>query len=420
MTLPLVPPEPDDNAGHGDVDPLGFDPPPDWPDPRDVSAAGLRDAFSNPGRFSLGAEEELMLLDPVTLDVAPRSEHVLSRLAGDGKFHRELLAAQLEIVTPVLQSAPEIARCLASARRQLVDALHGEVLIAGSGVHPGATQPAVVSASARYAAQEREYRWAVTGCGQTFGLHIHVAVPGPDRALAVYNALRSYLPELIALGANAPIYQGRDTGLCSVRPKLTEAFSRAGVPPSFASWDDFLTLIEWGRRSGSFPDHSHLWWDLRPHPTYGTLEIRVPDAQTRSEDAGAIAGVVQALAVHLAARFDAGETLPVHSSLLITENRWRALRHGLRGWLADLDTGDVRPTRLRLLGLLEELREAAASVGAEDALAHARTLAAGNGAERQRYVAAREGLPGLLAWLARESCNHQQVSTPMTDPASHA
>ena len=123
---------------------------------------------------------------------------------------------------------------------------------------------------------------------------MHVAVPGADRALAVYNALRSYLPMLWALGANSPFVGGKDSGLCSIRPKLNEAFPRAGVPPRFATWEELLSFEAWGRSGGLFPDHTHFWWDLRPHLEHGTLELRATDAHTRVEDAAAIAALYQA------------------------------------------------------------------------------------------------------------------------------
>src|SRR4051812_44078859 len=169
------------NTARDGADQLGVDPPVAWPASSELTVAAVREAFADPGRFSVGVEEELMLLDPVTLDVAPRSDEIVRRLGGDSRFQRELLAAQLEIVTPVLASASEATACLAAARGDLARELAGETLIAGAGVHPCSTHAAVVTPAARYEAQEREYRWAVTGCGQTFGLHVHVAVPGPER-----------------------------------------------------------------------------------------------------------------------------------------------------------------------------------------------------------------------------------------------
>jgi carboxylate-amine ligase len=178
---------------------------------------------------------------------------------------------------------------------------------------------------------------------------------------------------------------------------------RSGVPPSFADWDDFARYVAWGWRGGLFPDATHLWWDLRPHPGHGTLELRVADAQTYLVDTAAIAAVAQSLAAHLAELWDTGEPLAVHPTHRIRENAWRALRYGVRGFLVDLDTGTAMPTRERLLGLIQRLRASARRLGCDDELLDASALVAGNGADRQRYVAEREGLSGLVRWLADET-----------------
>ncbi len=385
---------------------FGTDPPVTWASALSppITEHMLRDAFSDPGVFTVGVEEELMLVDARTLGLVPCAEALLQQADSPNPFRAELMAAMVEVVTPVMAGADDVCAVLSGARDELVRLAPDGVLVAAAGTHPTAGGDAVVTPSERYVAQDHEYRWASIGAGPLFGLHVHVAVPGPDRALAVYNALRSYLPEIAALAANAPFHAGRDSGLCSIRPKLFEAaFARAGTPPAFPSLSALVAHLDWGRRSGAFPDSSHLWWDLRLHPAYGTLEVRLPDAQTRPDDAAAVAAVVQATAALLAARYDAGEQLPVHPTERIDENRWRALRHGLRGWLADLDTGEPEPTRRRLGALLDELKDLGRDLGSEDALTHARTLLGGNGAERQRYVAQRSGLPGLLRWLAHET-----------------
>jgi carboxylate-amine ligase len=386
-------------------DPFGIDPPTRWPEEVVLAVADIQRAFTVSATFTVGVEEELMLLDPTTLKPAPANELLLGQLHGDDRFSLELIASQIEIVTPVLASADMVTVELARCRRRLADAAAGAggVQIAAAGVNPTADTSWEVTQKQRYLAHEREYRWVVTECAHTFGLHVHVAIPGPERALAVFNGLRSFIPEVAALAANAPFYRGRDTGLCTVRPKLTEAFGRSGVPPILRSWEDFSTILEWGRRSGSFPNPTHLWWDIRPNTTYGTLEMRIADSQTRPEHAAAITAVVQCLCVWLAARYDAGERLASHPSDRISENRWRAIRHGLRGWMADLETGEPEPTRQRLLRLIDELSDIAQQVDASGALAQARTLIAGNGAERQRTVTATGGLESLLPWLIRET-----------------
>ena len=140
-----------------------------------------------------------------------------------------------------------------------------------------------------------------------FGLHVHVAVRGADRALAVHNALRSYLPELAALAGNAPLHDGRDTGLASLRPKLSELLPRQGVPPAFASWEERAELERWGRRGGVFPAAGEPWWELRAHDEHGTIELRVPDTQSTPEEAAGVLALAAALIATLAGRHDAGE-----------------------------------------------------------------------------------------------------------------
>jgi carboxylate-amine ligase len=224
-------------------------------------------------------------------------------------------------------------------------------------------------------------------------------VRGADRALAVYNGLRSYLPELLALAANSPFYAGEDTGLAAIRPKLCELLPRQGVPPPIESWEAYADALRWGARGGGVPEPAVWWWELRPHPSFGTIEVRVPDAQVTVEDSAAVVAVVHALAAHLAERADAGESEPVAPTWRIEENRWKALRHGLDGTLADLVTGDRATARERLGALLDMLAEPAEKLGCRRELGWARALAGSNGAERQRAAHARGGLRGLAEWL---------------------
>jgi carboxylate-amine ligase len=375
---------------------------PVWDESPALTVEALREAFDHPQPFTLGLEEELMLVDPETLDLVPAAAAALAHVPGDRRFAKELRAAQLEIVTPVCVTAADACRELAGARRDLIDALGGSLRLLSCGIHPFSTNPGAIADGERYARIADEYAWAAKR-SLVCGLHVHVALAGADRSLAVYNALRSYLPELAALGANSPYFEGRDAEMASVRPKFNEGYPRSGIPPVFERWDDFVDYLAWGRAGGLFPDASHLWWELRPHPVHGTLEIRVLDAQTRVGDSAAIAAVVQALVVMLAARFDAGEPLPFHPTHRIAENAWRAYRYGTRGWLVDLDSGARIPTRDRLAGLLEELEPYAEPLAGADELEAARILLAGNGADRQRYVHAHGGYAGLAQWLVDET-----------------
>ena len=345
-----------------------------------------------------------MLLDPESYELAPAIDEVLPLLGSDTRFVRELRPCQIEAVTRICLTAADAARELAAARRDLIDALGGRYRLLACGTHPFSTAWGEVTDAQRYREIADEYTWAAQR-SLACGLHVHVAVGGADRALAVFNALRSYLPELAALGANSAFFEGRDTGMSSVRPKLNEAFPRSGVPPAFASWAELVRFNDWGRAGGLFPDPSHFWWELRPNVVHGTLEVRVTDTQTRVEDAGAIVALVQALVAWLAERFDAGERLPSHETYWITENAWRAHRHGVRGRLVDLETGAPEPTRERLERLLTELEPVAARFDALEHVSAARALLVGNGADRQRYVREREGLDGLTRRLVAETAS---------------
>lgn len=371
------------------------------PDVQAARVAYYRGRFDDVLPFTLGLEEELMLVHAETGMLAPVVEDALAAVQGDERYTAELRATQIELVTPVCATVADARRELAAARRCLVERLPTGVRIAGAGTHPTALGDGPVTARPRYETIASECAWAVRQ-QPTCGLHVHVAVPGAERALAVYNALRSYLPEIAALATNSPFHAGEDKGLASVRAKLHDALPRSGVPPAFASWPELVSFVEWGRAGGHFADESFLWWDMRLHPLYGTIEVRAADAQTRIEDAAAIAALCQALAADLAQRHDAGERLPVHDSYRIAENRYRAVRDGTRGVVADLESGEREPTWYRIGRLLERLAPAAAELGCAAELEYGDELLAGTGAERQRAVAAKLGVDAVAPWLADE------------------
>jgi carboxylate-amine ligase len=354
----------------------------------DLTPAGLRARFNATPPLTVGLEEEVLLLDPETHDLAPRAADVLGRLADPARFKPELPAAQLEIVTAPHADLGAALAELAAGRRDLIAAADGIARPAATGLHPFADPQGELAALDAYAHTREEYG-RVARLQLVSALQVHVAVGGADRTLAVYNALRSYLPELLALSANAPYLAGMDTGMATARPKINELLPRQGVPPAIASWDEFAEALRWGAAAGTVHTPRTWWWELRPHPLWGTLEVRVPDAQTTMEDAAAVAAVVVGLARRLAERHDAGEELPAAPTWRIEENRWSAARHGTAGSMADLASGERRPTRDLLEGLVEEVK-------ATDAL----PLVERGGADRQRSVAAEAGLPGLARWLA--------------------
>jgi len=364
----------------------------------ELTADRLREVFDAAAPLTVGVEEELMLLDPGSFDLVPSAAGILARLGGDRRFKLELPAAQLEIVTAAHDRVAGMVDELALARADLAAAAQ-EVRPAAAGVHPFAAQEGELNRGPRHDHTAREYG-AIARRQLVHALQVHVAPGAADRALAVYNALRSYLPELAALAANAPFHDGRDTGLASVRPKISEMLPRQGVPPILAGWDDYVTALRWGIAAEVLPEVGCWWWELRPHPAFGTLELRVPDAQTTVGEAGAIAATAQALVAWLGDRHDLGETLPVAPSWRIGENRWSAARDGVQGTLADLETGERRPTADRLLELLDRLAPTAERLGCGAQLEQACELARRNGAMRQRAVARDSGVAGIARWLA--------------------
>jgi len=347
-------------------------------DPGDLQAA-----FDAVEPLTVGVEEEAMLVDADTLEPLPRAPEVLGRLAGDPRFKLELPAAQLEIVLPPAETVPESLLALALARRDLAAAADGVGRLLAAGAHPLAHPLAALNTSERHAAIAREYG-VVAELQGVCALQVHVAVGGHERTLGVYNALRSYLPELAALAANAPYYAGVDTGLASVRPKICDLLPRQGVPPAVASWAELAAAQAWGEAAGVLAVPGRWWWELRPHPLHGTLELRVPDTQSTVADAGAVAAFAHALVAWLAERHDAGDLPDPDPTWRIEENRWQACRHGLDAELADLRTGERASARERLEQRLDELAPVAAGLGCAAPLARARELLRENGAERQR------------------------------------
>jgi glutamate---cysteine ligase / carboxylate-amine ligase len=360
------------------------------------TAAQLCAAFDAPAPLTVGLEEELMLLDDETLDLLPRALDVLARTDGDARFKPEMPAAQLEIVTPPVADLREAVRLLATARRDLAAAAAGIGRLAAAGLHPFAAVEGVLNQGERYDLTAAEYG-AIARRQLVCAFQVHVAVGGAERSLAVYNALRSWLPEIAALAANAPFYAGVDTGLASARPKVSELLPRQGVPPAIPSWEAFAETLRWGFASGAVPEPRRWWWELRPHPAYGTLEVRVPDSQARVADAEAVAAVVLSLTAWLAARWDAGEIPEPVTTWRIEENRWAACRDGVEATFADLATGEREPLRARLLALLDAVAPAGAPLGCAPGLERARALVERNEAMCQRAAG---GPREATRWLA--------------------
>jgi carboxylate-amine ligase len=353
----------------------------------------LRDVFDQAEPLTVGLEEEVMLLDPETLNLAP----VATRIPG---AKLELPASQLELNTPPAATVGEAIAALADGRREAAAAAAGIARLGVAGVHPFAAPLGELNTGERYEHIVARYG-DVARAQLVCALQVHVAVGSAERSLAVYNALRGHLPELAALAANAPFHAGRDTGFASVRPLIGGLLPRQSVPPSFASWSEYADALAW-----AVPEPGSWWWELRPHLTYGTLEVRVCDAQTTLEEAAGVTAYVQALVAWLAERDD----LDVPRSWQIGENRWAALRHGVEATFKDYRDSRERPVRDLLLERVETLTPVAERLGCADELALVPRMVVRNGALRQREV----GVHGAAAFLA------ERFLTPVRVPARPA
>jgi len=379
------------------------------PHVRTLPARPVRHAYSSgetPSRqafeiereeFTLGVEEELMVLNAETLGLEPASAQVLDAMPHDARFTAELPAAQLELMTPVCRTAGEIRHALLAARRDLRESAGVGLRFAGAGTHPFAAPEGPTTPGPRYEKLADDYQWAARR-GLTWGLHVHVAINGCHRAVAVHDALRDALPLLAALAGNAPFHDGEDTGFHSVRPKLAEGFPRQGIPPAWNTWGAYADFVGWGSRAGAFAsDASQLWWEVRLHPAFGTIEVRVCDQPATAQTSAGLAAVIQALVRHLAGRYDQGLLRPPVQRERIEENRWRALRYGLEGTVLDLDTGTPRAIRESIAELLTRLEPCAALLGSAREFGAARSLLEQSGGERQREVAAAAGVRAVIA-----------------------
>jgi glutamate---cysteine ligase / carboxylate-amine ligase len=350
------------------------------------------DAFGSKEPFTVGVEEELFLVDPVTGRQTNASTAVQARLdAVEGTVERELHACQVELITDVCHSARETVDILGGLRRAVVATGAG---LLGSGTHPSATEgEAEITDKARYERIRELLGDAVaTPVG---GLHIHVGMPDAETAIRAFNGLRRHLPLLQALAANSPYRHGRDTGLASAREVTIRGWPRSGVPGAMRDYRDFCEIAELLARAADVPDYTWFWWKMRPHPRLGTVEIRALDTQTSLEDTAGLVALAHCLARHAA---DA-EPEPNPPAEILEEGAFRAARFGVDARLPDAE-GRLRPVAELLEDALAVARLHAEELGCEDELdGLSSLLARGGGAGRQRAAYEIAGMDGLLREL---------------------
>jgi carboxylate-amine ligase len=342
--------------------------------------------FTGPN-FTIGVEEELMIVDAETMDLVNAIEALLDD-APAGAIKPELMESVLEVSTDPCQSAIEAGEQLRGLRRQVRDKAATKGLAIGSaGTHPFALwEDQRIVSRHRYRELIQALRF-VARQELIFGMHVHVGLDDPDKAIHVANGMRVHVPVLLALSANSPFWRADSTGLQSTRTPIFRAFPRVGIPPTFQDWADYERRIEFMIESGVIEDYTWLWYDVRPHPQFGTVEIRAMDCQTRIEHTTAIAALVQAMVKELSEHFDAHRQFTDYPWEMLDENKWLASRHGLDGELVDLPSSERVATKTLARRLLDRLREHAQDLGSEDALEGIEDLLArGNGASRQLLV----------------------------------
>ena len=337
--------------------------------------------------YTLGVEEELMIVDPDSMELVSAVEEMIVSVPSEteGQVKPELLQSVLEIATDVCRNAAEAAGQLEELRRRVRETAESKGLTIGS----AATHPFARWEDQRIVERER-YHEIVAALGFVarqellFGLHVHVGIDDPDKAIHVANGLRVHLPVLLALSSNSPFWRGQPTNLMSCRTPIFRLLPRVGFPPRFESWAEYCDRIEFMREAGAIPDYTFLWWDVRPHPNLGTVEVRSCDAQTRLEHTVGIAALIQAMAKELSEHFDLGYQLSPFPAELLEENKWLAARYGLHGELIDLPSSNRVATAELARRLVERLRPHARELGAERELEGITDLIErGTGADRQ-------------------------------------
>jgi carboxylate-amine ligase len=356
--------------------------------------------------WTVGIEEEVMLVDPATWALAPRIDDVLIALdeATGPHVTAETHGSALELGTDPHRTVGEAVAQLADLRNRLAHSLEPLGLSAAvAGTHPTAVwNDTVISSGERYQSIYGSMR-ELARREPTFALHIHVAVPSAELAVRVLNRMRGHLPLLLALSANSPFWQGRDTGLASARTPLFQAFPRVGIPRCYGGYDDYVEAIDLLLRCEAFPEPTFLWWDVRLQPRFGTVEIRVMDAQVQVADTSALLALVQCL-VRLEALEDFVAPALVNAPEVLDENRFLAARDGMKAELIDPVMGCRRPVADWLEETLQACAGHAATLGCAAELAGCEALAEEQGAARQRRVAGdaegADGLDGLTRALA--------------------
>jgi glutamate---cysteine ligase / carboxylate-amine ligase len=360
--------------------------------------AGMENRFGASAPFTIGVEEEFQLVDPSTRELAPAIEAVIGAAPnGSERIARELFQDCVEMRSPVFSNVGALASRLPALRREAAKAAQAAgVGLAASGLHPISDPFAQrFTPGGRYERMEEELG-SVARLQIIYALHVHVAVPDGERAIRATNALLRHVPLFVALSANSPFWNGMDTGFAAARVKIRDASPRSGLPPTFRSWEEFEDYTNALVAMGNIPDFSWFWWDVRPHPRHGTVELRVPDVQAEPDYAVALAALTQCLVA------TADDYAP-EDARFVSENKWRAIRRGLDARFYDFATKVEKGAREVARDLVARLRPVSQDLGCEAELGGVlEILDRGTGAEMQRTVYQKRGaLEDVVDYLLR-------------------
>jgi len=351
--------------------------------------------FHSSERSSLGVEWELQLIDPQTRELTSGATEILAEITPAGleehpKAKHELLQSTIEIITGICSTVAEAKADLAGTLAEVVAAAdrHGLGVMC-AGTHPITDwQTQQISPKERYRELVEKMQWLARRL-QIFGVHVHVGIRAPEKAIPIVNALTTYVPHFLALSSSSPFWVGADTGLSSARSKVFEGMPTAGLPYQLSGWDGFEAYMETLISTRAIESVREVWWDIRPHPDFGTVELRICDGLPTLDEIGAVAALSQCLVEQFDRELDRGYTLPTPASWVLRENKWRAARYGLDAEIITDERGTVQPVREAIAELVEELAPTAARLGCSAELEDVnRVLAVGSSAQRQRAVAA--------------------------------
>jgi glutamate---cysteine ligase / carboxylate-amine ligase len=356
----------------------------------------VQHGFGRTPEFTVGIEEELLLVDSGTHALSHSSEEVLAKLGLDERSARhDLYEAQIELSSPVSRSAEEAAVAVGGLRRALLAT--GAVAL-GAGIHPTAGFGDVQLVQAERYLREGEYLQGLVRRTPDCALHVHVGMPDAETAIHVSNGLREWLPVLEALSANSPFWHGLDSGLASARRTLRRGFPRVDIPPAFKDFEDYEAIASRTIAAGKLKDYTFIWWEVRPHPRFGTVELRAMDSQSSLATVAGLASLVQGLAAHVAERGPGS----YESHEAVAESSFRASRYGVKARL--FHRGSFRPVSEIAAGALEAARPHLRALGSEAPLEEIeRIVRDGNGADRQRAAHRDGGMPGVLDLLVGET-----------------